>query len=88
MSTGTRYGEARRTHTFCAEDLLHDGDAVSGGLAAAGARTGEDVAALEGERDGLGLDEGRAGEAGVCEGAEEAGVEEVREGGEGRFGVH
>ena len=75
------------THSFSVQDLLHDGYAVRRGLSAARPGTREDVAVLEGERDRLGLDECRAGEAQVGEGAEDARIEDVGEGGEGGLAV-
>jgi hypothetical protein len=63
FSKGLVDTESGRTHTFCAQDLLHHGHAVRCGFSATCACAGEDIAALEGEGDGFGLDESRTGEA-------------------------
>lgn len=70
------------THRLAIQDFLHEGDAVRRGLPTTGARPGKDVAVLKREWYRLCLYERGPGEAHVCEGAEDAGMENVAEGGE------
>ena len=56
------------------DQLVQDREQERRGLAAAGHGAGEDVAALEGGRDGVCLDRGGAGEAELLHPLEEAGV--------------
>ena len=81
-------GRKKRTHSLSTENLLHNRDAIRGRFTAPRPGPRENIAALKGERDRLGLDEGGSGKAHVCEGAQEAGVQEVRERGECGLGVH
>ena len=57
------------------DQLVEDRQQERGRLAAAGHGAGEDVAALERRRNGVGLDRGRPGETEVFEASEEVGVE-------------
>lgn len=57
-------------------------DTVGARLSTARSSFGEDVLALDGKRDGFGLNEGGVEEFEVCERAEDAGVEQVGQVGE------
>jgi len=78
--TGDRMIPAERTYSFGVEDLLYEGYAVSGSLAAPRASASEDIPVFEREGYRLLLDESRTREAEVCEGAEDKRGEEIREG--------
>lgn len=76
-----RMTPAGRTYSFGIEDLLYEGNAVSGGLAAPRASASEDILVFEREGYRLLLDESWTREAEVCEGAEDKRGNEIREGG-------
>ena len=69
-----------RTYSFGVEELLHEGYAVCGGLAAPCGGACENIAVLEGEGDRLLLDTGRTRKAEVCEGTEDKRGEEICKG--------
>jgi hypothetical protein len=69
-----------RTYSFGVEELLYEGYAVCGGLAAPCGGARKDVAVLEGEGDGLLLDPGRTRKAEVCEGTEDKRGEKICKG--------
>lgn len=69
-----------RTYSLGIEELLDEGYAVCGGLAAPCGGAREDVAVLECEGDRLLLDPGRTRKAEVCEGTEDKRGDEMRKG--------
>ncbi len=66
-----------RTYSFGVEDLLHEGDGVSGRLSAPCAGAGEDIAVFEREGDRLLLNKRWTREAEICECAEDKRGEEI-----------
>jgi hypothetical protein len=76
----TRWFPAERTYSFGVEDLLYEGYAVGGSLAAPRASVSEDIPVFEREGYRLLLNESWTREAEVCEGAEDERGKEIREG--------
>jgi hypothetical protein len=71
---------AEHTYSFGIEDLLYEGYAVSGSLAAPRSSVSEDIPVFERKGYRLLLDESWTREAEVCEGAEDKRGKEMREG--------
>jgi len=71
---------AERTYSFGVENLLHEGYAVSGSLAAPRASVSEDIPVFEREGYRLLLDESWTREAEVCQGAEDKRGKDIRKG--------